>query len=137
MQNTSDDLLPDTEGATIKSLESSEHFEAEAPSIELKGEDTGEMGILRRIQFHPNYVALEGKTEEEILSIISEELVKQLWKQCETIGWWPDENKKPYEIHKQEDGSYLLISYLHKGSKPNAKLVSELKHLGIIGINEQ
>lgn len=130
-------LIVPPEQDTLSRQESSEKFEAEAPSFDLKGEDTGEMGIFKRIQFVPNYVSLQGKTEEEIEHIVKTELLRQLWNECETIGWWPDENKIPYEIHKQDDATYLLISFLKKGISPSAKLVTELDHLGIIGINEQ
>ena len=107
-----------------KKLRGSEFKEHTVGGIELKGEDTGKYGRLIPIVIHPNMDMLKDKTEKEINDIMEKTLTNQLWKHCENIGWWPDENYKPYEINKQKDGSYLLTAFLKPGIK-NAKLTHE------------
>src|SRR6266436_6023850 len=76
----------------------------------LRGEDKGKYGRLASFIFHPNYEALKGFSEEAQLKVIEDTLSKQLWAHCKLIGWWPGKNQ--YEINKQDDGSYLLTSFL-------------------------
>lgn len=121
----------------IKALESSEKFEASSDQIEIKGQDGGKMGLLVRFVFSPNE-AFKELTQDKQETVVLDTLVPQLWKHCEKLGWWPDPRfqNKPYKIVKQDDGSYFLMSYLHKGSSVTAKLASELG-VGTIEVNDK
>lgn len=100
----------------------------------LRGEDKGRFGRLASFILHPNYEALKGFSEEAQLKVIEDTLSKQLWTHCKLIGWWPD-NKKPYEVNKQNDGSYLLTSFLIYERGKSVDVQKDTA--GIIGINKK
>lgn len=121
----------------LKEVESPERFEATSPQVEFKGVDGGKVGLLTRFVFSPND-SFKELSQEQQDQVVLDALVPQLWKHCEKLGWWPDERfqDKPYRIAKQDDGTYFLMSYLHKGSSVKSKFASELG-IGTIGINEK
>lgn len=116
-----------------KKVANSESKTHEADGVALRGEDRGKWGRLCSLVFHPNHVALKGMNEEQVSEIVDKELSKQLWSYCEKIGWWPDINHKTYEINKQTDGTYLLTSYLKRGTKKS--ILAHENTSGVIGLN--
>lgn len=121
----------------IKKLESSEVFEAETEGVKFQGEDGGELGDVVRFVFIPNKEFLELHVDEQN-RVIVDTLRGQLLEYCKKIGWYPDDNKESYRIEKQDDGSYVLISYLKRGITPGAKFAHEIEAAqGVIGINQK
>lgn len=120
-------------------LASSERHEASTDQIEIRGQDGGKMGKVTRFAFMPNEKFKE-LTLSEQNGVLSEVLVDKFWKHCEDIRWWPDQRwpgKKEYTIEKQEDGSYVLISYLFKGIR-NARSEHSIDSIaGIVSVNDK
>lgn len=114
-------------------------FDGSVEGVRMQGDDvTGETGIMKRFVFVPNPEALKGKNDLEIRHIAEESLTPQLWKCCKELGWWPSEKYgQPYTITKQDDGSFVLASFLQDGKKPNAKFLSRKDKKEVIGVNEQ
>lgn len=119
------------EKAKIKKIESAEIFTGETPQIALKAKGGGKEGLLTRFVFHPNK-EFYSLTEERQKDVVDKVLSTQLWNHCNKIGWWPDKNKKAYTIEKQEDKTYVLITFLKKGIKGVS-----FDRKGIINVNEK
>lgn len=98
-------------------IKTARQFDASAVNDELRSDEEGKMGIMKQIGFVPDYSTLVGKTESEILEVVEGILKEQLWKACQELGYWPDEDRKSYEIYKQEDGSFRLVAFLSSTNK--------------------
>jgi hypothetical protein len=115
---------------------SDRRHEAETEGVELKGEDSGETGILKRFVFQPHPQAFDSLDQVQILKIVEDTLAPQLWAYCKEVGWWPKDEEDPYTINPMDDGTYMLNSFLQSSKKPSAKFLSEFGKDDIIGINE-
>lgn len=115
----------------IKKLEKSEVFVGETPQIAFKGKNSGKEGLLTRLVFTPNK-EFHSLTLVRQNDVVDKTLSSMLTKHCQKIGWWPDRNKKPYTIEKQEDGTYIIISFLKKGVNGVS-----FDNKGIINVNEK
>lgn len=129
--------MDDHDKLIAEKIATDDGYSADVSPVELKGEDDGRTGILKRYVFVPNPEALKGKSGSEIKKIVEETLAPQLWKDCKMMGWWPSDEAKPYRINHMDDGSWMLVSFLESGKKPNSKFLSEFDQDDVIGINEQ
>ena len=117
-------------------IKKSKAVETEADQVDLKGEDTGKDGLLVRFGFTPNPDATRGMSVDEVTKIAEKTLAKVLQDYCVKIGWFPNPNYEPYKIYRQDDGSFLIMSFLKKSiTGKSAKDVSDVQ--GRIGINEK
>lgn len=115
----------------MKKTETAEIFTGETPLVPLKAKGGGKEGLLTRFVFHPNkeFSLLTQKRQNEVVDKILSDKMRQ---HCAKIGWWPDKNRKPYVIERQDDGTYILMTFLKKGVVG----VSFDKN-GIINVNEK
>lgn len=111
----------------------------ETEGVAVQGQDTGPWGVLVNFQFIPNPVTTANLSAEQLLTEVEETLRHSLYNHCEKIGWYPTSSKKrkPYQINKQEDGSYLLTAYLQHHTKPGAMDIGSHQRDKIVGINKK